>query len=115
MFAGNIGATGTGYIDFFNDDQNLLLTTYDGTFAYSNLNDLENFIKIQSNVNKFINYENFYLNIQYGIKDILIDKNKIYVSYIDKEKENCYDLKIISATLNLKYLKFERFLNLQLV
>ena len=111
LFSGNIGATGTAYIDFFNNDQNLLLTTYDGTFAYSYLDNLENFIKIKSNINQFINYENFYSNIQYGIKDIFINKNKIYLSYIDRERKNCYDLKIISATLNLKYLQFERFLN----
>ena len=33
------------------------------------------------------------------IKDIFINENTIYVSYTDKEKTNCYDLKIISANL----------------
>ena len=46
LFSGNIGATGTAYIDFFNNDQNLLLTTYDGTFAYSYLDNLENLLKL---------------------------------------------------------------------
>ncbi len=109
LFSGNINALGTGYIDFFNNDQNLLLTTYDGIFAFSNLNNIEKFTKIKSNISKFVSYENFYSKIQYGIKDIYIDKNKVYVSYIDKEKKNCYDLKIISADLNLEYLKFEKF------
>ncbi len=109
LFNGNIGATATGYLDFFNKDQNLLLTTYDGIFSYSSLDDIENFKKIKSNINEFINYEKFYFHLQYGIKDIFIKKNIVYVSYIDEEKKDCYDLKIISANLNINYLKFEKF------
>ena len=109
LFSGNINALGTGYIDFFNNDQNLLLTTYDGIFAFSNLNNVEKFKKIKSNISQFVDYENFHSNIQYGIKDIFINENTVYISYIDKEKKNCYDLKIISANLDLEFLEFKKF------
>ena len=46
-----------------------------------------------------------------GIKDIHIDNNKLYVSYIGKiqRKDNCYDLKIIFSELNEKFLDFNLF------
>lgn len=109
LFNGNLGATGTAYIDLYNNDENIFLSTYDGIFAYSKLNNIKEFNKINSNINNIIDYERFYLHDQYGIKDILIDNRKLYVSYIGKKKDNCYNLKIISADFNEKYLDFEIF------
>ena len=104
LFNGNRGAVGTGYIDFYNEDKKLLLATYDGIFAYSKIDDLNNFQKISSNINSLIKYEKFYLHEQYGIKDIFIDKDTLYVAYTGNKKEDCYDLKIISSKLSEKYL-----------
>ena len=109
LFSGNINANGTAYIDFFNNDQNLMIATYDGIFAYSELRNIENFKKINSNFKQFIDYEEFYSDLQYGIKDIFINNNSIFISYIDKEKKNCYDLKIITANLNYEFLNFKEF------
>ena len=103
------GATSTAYIDFYNNDKNLLIATYDGIFAFTNLNNLENFVKIDSNINSIIKYDKFYFHEQYGIKDIHIDNNKLYVSYIGERKDNCYDLKIIFSELNEKFLDFSLF------
>ena len=61
---------------------------------------IEKFKKINSNINSLIHYERFYFHEHYGIKDIHINNKKLYVSYIGKRKDNCYDLKIISAVLN---------------
>ena len=109
LFNGNRGAIGTGFIDFYNKDKSLFLATYDGIFASAELNNLQKFNKIDSNINSLIQYEKFYLHDQYGIKDILIDENTLYVSYIGKREDNCYDLKIISTELNEKYLNFQIF------
>ena len=109
LFNGNRGATGTAYIELFNNDKNLLIATYDGIFAFTNLNNLENFVKIDSNINSIIKYDKFYFHEQYGIKDIHIDNNKLYVSYIGERKDNCYDLKIIFSELNEKFLDFNLF------
>jgi len=109
LFGGNRGAIGTAFIDFYNEDKNLFMSTYDGIFAYAKINDLENFKKIKSNINSLIKYDKFYFNNQYGIKDIFIDDKILYVSYIGKRRENCYDLKIISSELNEKYLEFKVF------
>ena len=109
LFNGNRGAIGTGFIDFYNEDNRLFLATYDGIFASAELNSLQKFNKIDSNINSLVQYEKFYLHDQYGIKDILIDENTLYVSYIGKREDNCYDLKIISTELNEKYLNFQIF------
>ena len=39
----------------------------------------------------------------------MISKNKIFLSYQKKIKENCYNISIISAELNFKNLNFEDF------
>jgi len=109
LFGGNRGAIGTGFIDFFNEDKSLILTTYDGIFAYANLDNLKNFRKIDSNIHSLIKYEKFYFHDQYGIKDIFVDDKILYVSYIGERKKDCYDLKIISSKLNEQYLNFEIF------
>ena len=109
LFNGNLGAIGTAYIDFYNKEKNIFLATYDGIFASSKIDDLENFRKIKSNIRSLIKYEKFYLHEQYGIKDILIDNNNLYVSFIGKRQNDCYDLKIITSELNENYLKFKLF------
>jgi len=109
LFNGNLGAIGTAYIDFYNKEKNIFLATYDGIFASSKIDDLENFKKIKSNIRSLINYEKFYLHEQYGIKDILIDNTNLYVSFIGKRQNDCYDLRIITSELNENYLNFKLF------
>jgi len=109
LFNGNLGAIGTAYIDFYNKEKNIFLATYDGIFASSKIENLESFKKIKSNIRSLIQYEKFYFHEQYGIKDILINNNNLYVSYIGKRKGECYDLKIITSELNENYLDFQIF------
>ena len=47
----------------------------DGIFAVSDLINLNQFNKINSNFFDFINYEKFYTETQYGIKDILVNND----------------------------------------
>jgi hypothetical protein len=109
LFNGNIGAVGTAFIDFYNDDKNIILATYDGIFAKAKTTSPENFIKVKSNIKQLIQYDEFYLDEHYGIKDILVDKNTLYASYIGKKEDNCFDLKIISTNLNDNFLDFKIF------
>jgi hypothetical protein len=104
---GNIGAVGTAFIDFYNEDENIILGTYDGIFASAKINSPNYFKKIRSNIKKLIQYDNFYFHEHYGIKDILVNRGKLYVSYIGLKKKDCYDLKIINANLNETFLDFK--------
>ena len=109
LFNANIKAVGSGFIDFFNNDQNIILSTYDGIFAFANINDLTEFTKIKSNISDLIKNEEFYLHDHYGIKDIFADKDNFYVSFIGKKKDDCYDLKILTSKINYQYLNFQKF------
>ena len=64
LFNGNPRAIGTGYVDFYKDDKNLFLATYDGIFAIAQLKDIRNFKKIDSNIFTLIKYEKFYFHNQ---------------------------------------------------
>ena len=41
LFSGNYSASGTAYIDFLNNDEELILTTVDGIFAHAKINNLK--------------------------------------------------------------------------
>ena len=102
LFSGNYNALGSAYIDFYNNDKELILATVDGIFATAKLENLESFSKIQSNIFDLITYDDFYTDYQYGIKDILINKNKIFVSLIGQEKKDCHNIKVLQSEINKK-------------
>lgn len=104
----NFNALASAYLDFYNDNQ-VLIATYDGVFAIANIDNLKDFKKIKSNIKQIIKYDDFYNHDHYGIKDILVDGNTLYVSYIGEEEKNCHNLKIIKSNINFKKLDFELF------
>ncbi len=109
LFSGNYGGLGTAYIDFFNNDEELILATVDGIFAYAKMGKIQSFSKIQSNISDLITYEDFYTNDQYGIKDILVNENNLFVSLIGQREKNCHNIKIFKSKLNKVSLNFEVF------
>lgn len=88
--SGNYRALASAYIDFYNYDKEIILATVDGIFAISELNNVENFNKIKSNIFDFVTYEGFYTNTQYGVKDILVNENNLYVSFINEKKKKLF-------------------------
>ncbi len=109
IFNANIKAIGSAFVDFFNNERELILATYDGVFAYANFENIKKFSKINSNISEIIKYDEFYLHDHYGIKDIFTDNENLYISYIGKKSDNCYDLKILSAKINKQFLNFNNF------
>ena len=107
--SGNYRALASAYIDFYNDDKEIILATVDGIFAISELNNIENFNKIKSNIFDFVTYEGFYTNTQYGVKDILVSGDYLYVSFINEKKKNCFNLKILVSKINREKLDFKKF------
>ena len=109
IFSGNYRALASAYVDFYNNDKEIILVTSDGIFAIGKLIDLNKFNKINSNLFNFVNYEKFYTETQYGIKDILINKNDLYVSLINQLRPNCYNFKILKAKITREKLLFKKF------
>ena len=101
-----------GHIDTSKND--VFIVSGKGTINYFKrnqvLNDRINLFEIKINLNKFfIKNKDFFTNAQVGIRDILIKDEFIYLSFNNLKKENCYNIEILRAKLNYKFLIFENF------
>ena len=106
-------ATASAYIEEHNDK--ILIVTGDGIFSYfykQNLNQNSfDLITIPTNIKEIVKYSSFYERSLYGIKDILIDENKLYVSYSNQLSKDCFNTAILVADINFEYLKLNKFFN----
>ena len=105
------------YIDVYGND--LIFATKNGIFYYiKNNNNILSFTPIKSNISKFlirtqkeknasINYFNPYTISKFGIKDILVDNENIYISYIEEIDNKGYNTSILHALFS-DSLKFKK-------
>ena len=111
IYAKHPYASSSAYVDYYN--QNIFLVTATGQITHSNFKNFENtkinFNTIKSNIQEIIQYPEFYVNSQYGIKDILVKNNKIYLSYINQHYEGCFSTSILEGDLNYSYINFKQF------
>lgn len=107
-------AINSSYIDFYNED--LILMSATGILIRYNIKGPN--IKpqiINSNFYKFSNYRDFNTESNFGVKDILILDDEIYVSFTEKDVNNGYNTSVvkskISNQLDFKYvLKSQQFI-----
>ena len=107
---------GSGYIDFHNN--NIIVVSARGilTFKKNITDDNENFKQIRNSINEFININQFKKKNEFSIKDLLIFKNKIYISYTNEVREDCWNTGIIYGNMNYENIKFkELFLSKQCI
>lgn len=97
----------SGYIDFHNNS--LFVLSSKGTLAYSKnfLDDLY-LKKIKNNIENFISINQFKKHIWFSIKDLLITNDKIYVSYTEEIKDDCWNTSLIHADLNYNEITFKK-------
>ena len=111
IYAKHPYASSSAYVDYYN--QNIFLVTATGQITYSNFKNFENikinFNTIKSNIQEIIQYPEFYVNSQFGIKDILVKNNKIYLSYVNQHYEGCFSTSILEGDLNYSYINFKQF------
>ena len=103
--------SGASYIALHED--NVIIVSADGYFQYFDKLNLESekFKSkiIKSNLKEIIKYKDFYVNSKYGIKDLFIMDNYIYISYIKKLEDKCFNTSILKAEMNYEKLFFEDF------
>ena len=98
---------GSGYIDFY--EKNLFLLSSRGVLAFKkNLNDNKKFKQIKNNINEYIDSKQFKKHRWYSLKDLYIFKDKIFISYTEEIKENCWNTSIIFADINYENLMFKK-------
>ena len=72
-----------------------------------------NFPQIIKDLRFFDNNQDILFSDHISIKDILIDKNDLYVSYTKEIDIDCYNTSILKAKINFKNLNFENFFTFQ--
>ena len=101
-------APGTGYIDFYKG--NLIVLSARGILAFKkNIEDTEeNFKQIKNNIKEFIGINQFKKNKRFSLKDIFIFNNKVFVSYTEEIKEDCWNTSVIYGDLNYENIVFKK-------
>lgn len=124
--------TSSSYITSYKN--NIFLVQGDGLFSYINTKDFNkqvstpksknecqnnydpqknnNIFKantIKSNIKDIITFNDFFIESKFGIKDIFIDNDIVYISYTNEYKKNCFNTSILQAKLSIDYLEFENF------
>ena len=97
---------GSGYLDFHSD--NLIILSSRGVLAYTKNIDNLNFKQIRNNINEFIGLKEFVKNSAHSLKDLTIHKNKIFISYTEEIKANCWNKSVIFGEMNYEYTKFKK-------
>ncbi len=98
---------GSGFIDFH--DKNLLVLSSRGVLGYtSNLEDKLTFKQIRNNINQYINTDQFLKNRSFSLKDLLISGEKIFVSYSEEIKDDCWNTSIIMGNMDYNNIEFKK-------
>ena len=102
---------GTAYLEYFNNS--IFIVTRSGIFSYVNIEKFKNSSFkakiIESNIKDLIQYDDFFYKSVFGIKDVLIHDDKIYISYVNQVEKDCYNTSILVSDLSLTKLAFESF------
>lgn len=98
---------GSGYLDFYND--NLFIISARGILGYGFIEDDKiNFRQINHNLYNFINKDQFIKGNEYSVKDIHISDSKIFISYIEEIKDDCWNTSLLYGNLNYENIIFEK-------
>jgi len=99
---------GSGYIGFY--ENYLFVLSSRGVLGFKKnlLNSKEKFVQIKNNINNFIGFKQFKKHRWFALKDLLIFNDKIFISYIEEIKEDCWNTSIIYADINYKNIIFKK-------
>ena len=101
----------SAYLEKFEDK--IILVSKDGIISFLKIEELnnDNFQTkiISSNIKEIINYSDWQKHGGKGLKDILINNDKLYISFSNLVDTDCYNTSIIEADMNLEYLEFKIF------
>ena len=91
----------SGYIEEFKNY--LIISSGKGEFIKIKKKDLNlnkiKFENIKNNLSEIIKFKEFYTPSNFGIRDLKVINNKLYVSYPKEIKSNCYNISILEADL----------------
>jgi hypothetical protein len=109
FYAGiNNQSPGSGYIDFY--ESNIIVLSSRGVLIFKkNIENTEkNFKQIKNNINEFIGINQFKKNNWFSLKDIFIFKKKVFVSYNEEIKQDCWNTSVIYGDMDYKDIEFKK-------
>ena len=90
---------GSAYIEKHN--KNIFLLSSTGILGYSNYSSSKLIFKqIRNNINDYIGKEQFQKSQKFSVRDLLLFENKIFVSFTNEIKDDCWNMSVIFADLN---------------
>jgi hypothetical protein len=98
---------GSGYIDIYKN--NLIALSSRGVLGYGPLENQNLFLnQIENNIDKFINSSQFTKHKRFSIKDLKIYNDKIFISYTDEVKLDCWNISVIYSDFNFSKINFKK-------
>lgn len=99
--------TGSGYIDFHNN--NLLVLSPLGILGYTDsIQNTASIKQIKNNIGDFIGRNQFLKNHRLTIKDLFVHKDKLFISYTEEVKKDCWNTGVISGDMSYEMITFEK-------
>ncbi len=100
---------GSAYLD--KSRENIFILSSTGVLAYAKPGkERIVFSQIENNINNFIGKEQFMKGKGFSTKDLLIYKNKVFVSFTNELHDNCWNISVIEGPLNYKKIEFKPLL-----
>ena len=97
------------YIEIFNDK--LILITGTGILSFADLKSFDekkiNLKIIRNNLSELTSFDYIARNPEL-IVDILVQKNNIFVSYLNEVKKDCYGISLVMGTINFEEINFKK-------
>ena len=100
---------GSGYLDF--NQNNLFILSARGVIGYietNNINEENSFKQIENNIDDFLSLSQHQKTHTLSLKDLFIHDNKIYISYTDELKKDCWNTSVIHGIIDYKGIKFKK-------
>ncbi len=98
---------GSGYVNIYDD--RLLILSSRGVLVYTNNIYEDIFLKqIKNNINDFITLKQFQKDKWFSLKDKIIHNDKIFISYTEEIKKDCWNTSVIYGDFNYSNIKFEK-------
>tara|TARA_A100001011_G_C14272037_1_gene827405 strand:+ start:637 stop:2010 length:1374 start_codon:yes stop_codon:yes gene_type:complete len=100
---------GSGYLDF--NQNNLFILSARGVIGYietNNINEENSFKQIENNIDDFLSLSQHQKTHTLSLKDLFIHDNKIYISYTDELKKDCWNTSVIHGIIDYKDIKFKK-------
>ena len=67
-----------------------------------------NFKQIKNNLNDFVDIDQFMIHPSYSFRDLYINENKIFISFVEQIRDNCWNTSVVQGKIDYEIIKFQK-------